>query len=89
MGLNPDVCLAVSKGLSVLCALITHSCLSPAASVFGGFVQRDYRGIKRRISPGEKDPITPQSELQVQIIRVYDMIILITFSLLFPEYQLY
>lgn len=56
MGLNPDVCLAVSKGLSVLCSLITHSCLSPATSVFGGFVQRDYGGIKRRISPGEKDP---------------------------------
>lgn len=56
MGLNPGVCLAVSEGLSVLCALITHNCLSPAAAVFGGFVQRGYRGIKTRISPRDKDP---------------------------------
>lgn len=56
MGLNPDVCLAVSKGLSVLCALITHNCLSPAAAVFGGFVLRGYRGIKRQICPRDKDP---------------------------------
>lgn len=56
MGLNLDVCLAVSKGLSVLCALITHNCLSPAAAVFDGFVQGSYRGIKGRISPRDKDP---------------------------------
>lgn len=56
MGLNPGVCLAVSKGLSVLCALISHNCLCPAAAVFGGFVQRGYKGITRRISPRDKEP---------------------------------
>jgi len=49
MGLNPDVCLAVSKGLSVLCALITLNCLNPAATVFGEFVQKGYRGTTTRI----------------------------------------
>lgn len=56
MGLNAAVCLALSEGLSVLCALITHSCLSPADPLFGGFVQRGYRGIKTKISQRDKEP---------------------------------
>lgn len=56
IGLNPGVCLAVSKGLSVLCALITYDCQYNVAAVFAGFVQRGYRGINRRISPRDKEP---------------------------------
>lgn len=73
MGLNPDVCLAVSKGLSVLCALITHKRLSPAAPLFGGFVQRGYRDKRKDFSKSQR-PIISQGELQAWIIRVYDMI---------------
>lgn len=66
MGLNPGVCLAVSEGLGVLSALITHNCLRPAAAVFAGFVRRGYGGLKRRRSPRD---IIPQSELLARITK--------------------
>lgn len=76
MGLNPGVCLAVSKGLGVLCALITHSHQRPVATVFAGFVRRGCEGIKGEISPRDKRAIIAKGELHVWILKVYDMIFL-------------
>lgn len=86
MGLNPGVCLAVSKGLSVLCALITHSHQRPVAAVFAGFVRRGCGGIKGGISPRDKRAIVAKSELHVWIVKVYDMIFLnlVKYSTSFP-----
>lgn len=86
MRLNPGVCLAVSKGLGVLCALITHNSQRPVAAVFAGFVRRGCGGIKWGISPRDKRAIVAKSELHAWIINAYDMIFLnlVKYSTSFP-----
>lgn len=76
MGLSPDVCLAVSEGLSVLCALITHSRLRSAAAALGGFVQEGYKGDKEEDFFERHRAVISQSEPPAWIAKVYDLIFL-------------
>lgn len=68
MGLNPDVCHAVSKGLSVLCALITHTCLSPAAPRLVDLYRGLQRDKEKNFSKSQR-PIISQGELQAWIMH--------------------
>lgn len=87
MGLNLGVCLAVSKGLSVLCALITHNCLSPAACSIWWICTERLRRDKGRDFSKRQRPVVPWSELWAWIIGVYDMIVpnLVKYSMLFAQ----